>query len=170
MTSSRDLLARRPERLVTLGFRNMMAAYELGDASCWESIWQQFIAELGASGARQLVGELQYWARSLRIAAERPLSYFPQCCMQLCHDECMALSLVSAAQAADRATGHLASRYLTGKSDHRTLESLWQATLPFATALETNGGRMYPVTSDVVESIFLMQCAGKCRAVCGKLN
>ena len=144
---TRDLLARRPERLVVSGFRNIMAAYDLGDASCWDAVWDQFIAELGAPWARRLVGELQYWTRCVRITAERPLAFFPQCCLQLCHDECMALSLVAAAQAGDEHTGLLAIQHLTGCNDTCRMQDAWFATLPFATALKCANQIMYPVNA-----------------------
>jgi hypothetical protein len=170
MDSARDLLDRRPERLVVTGFRNIMAACELGDMDCWEAVWQHYIAELGAAPARRMMGELQYWARSLRRHAGRPLSYYPQCCRQLCHDECMALSVVAAAQAGDEATGLLAARYLTGVSAPRALADVWQATLPFACALSEAGQTMFPVTAEVVASIFHMQQQGRCRNSCPRLN
>jgi hypothetical protein len=152
-----DLLARQPERLVVSGFRNIMAAYELADADCWEAVWRDFIAALGAPAARRLVGELQYWARCIRFNAERPLTYFPQCCLNLCHDECMALSIVAAAQAADAETGWRAARYLIGSRSERRLREVWTATLPFAAALREAELAMFPVSSDVVDSIFAMQ-------------
>jgi hypothetical protein len=166
-----DLLSRRPERLVVTGFRNIMAACELGDMHCWESVWQHYIAELGAARARRTVGELQYWTRSIRSHAERPMTYYPQCCRHLCHDECMALSLIAAAQADDEATGELAARYLTGQCRAKRLSELWQASMPFAEALGEAGQHVIPVPRDVVESIFRMQQAtGGCRATCLRLN
>ncbi len=80
---TRELLARQPERLVVSGFRNIMAAYELADADCWEAVWRDFIAALGSTSARSLVGELQFWARCIRLNAEKTLAYFPQCCLNL---------------------------------------------------------------------------------------
>jgi hypothetical protein len=125
---------------------------------------------LGTGTARTLVGELQYWTRSVRQHAERPMSYYPQCCRHLCHDECMALSIIAAAQAEDQTTGHLAARYLTGQSCPARLSELWQASLPFAAALAQAGQLVTPVTSDVVDWIFRMQQAGGCRSSCPRLN
>lgn len=170
MPTAPDLLARPPERLVILGFRNLMAACELGDVACWEAVWQHYIAELGPKGARQMLGELQYWARALRRHAERPLAFYPACCRFLCHDECMALSLVAAAQAGDRLTGSLAARHISGQSDPEALAEMWEATLPFAEALGDAGQDMYPVSAEVVESIVRLQQAGRCREACRHLN
>jgi hypothetical protein len=170
MANSSDLLSRRPERLVVTGFRNIMAACELGDVNCWEAVWQHYIAELGSGPARRIVGELQYWTRSVRHHSERPLSYYPQCCRLLCHDECMALSIIAAAQAEDEATGELAARYLTGQSHPDYLAEVWNASLPFAAALGEAGQHITPVTRDVVESIFLMQQKLGCRTSCPRLN
>ena len=109
-----------------------------------------------APAARRLVGELQFWARCIRLNAEKPLAYFPQCCLNLCHDECMALSIVSAGQARDAETGLRAARYLTGTSDMLRLRDVWHATLPFAAALHDARLAMYPVTVEVVDSISAM--------------
>lgn len=170
MTTVPDLLSRPAERLVVSGFRNLMAASEFGDFACWEAVWQGYQDELGARGARRLVGELQYWVRALRAHAERPLAYYPQCCRFLCHDECMALSMVAAAQANDETTVRLAARHLTGQAAPGPLGALWHATLPFAEALETAGHAMYPVSADVVDSIVRLQQMGRCRAACRLLN
>ena len=170
MTSTTDLLSRRPERLVVTGFRNIMAACELGDVNCWEAVWQHYIAELGPAPARRTVGELQYWTRSVRHHSDRALSYYPQCCRHLCHDECMALSIIAAAQGGDEATGELAARYLTGQSHPERLAEVWNASLPFAESLVEAGQRMIPVTRDVVESIFLRQQNVRCRSSCLRLN
>lgn len=168
--TTRDLLTRKPERLVVSGFRNIMAAYELADASCWEAVWQHYIDELGAHAARRLVGELQFWARSIRIHTERPLTFFPQCCRHLCHDECMALSIVSASQARDHETGLLAARYLTGSSDISRIQAVWHATIPFGDALSETDQPMYPVTCEVVRSIFAMQQQVMIRTAAKTLN
>lgn len=57
MTASHDFLSRRPEHMVITGFRNIMAACELGDMHCWEAVWQHYIAEVGTSPARRMVGD-----------------------------------------------------------------------------------------------------------------
>lgn len=170
MPARPDLLNRPPERLVILGFRNLMAASELGDVACWEAVWQHYIAELGPGGARRMLGELQYWTRALRHHAGRPLVFYPPCCRYLCHDECMALSLVAAAQAGDEVTGVLAARLLTGQGEPDSLAEVWQATLPFADALAAAGQDMYPVTAEVVASIARLQQMGRCRETCRQLN
>ncbi len=170
MSPAPDLLTRPAERLVIAGFRNFMAACEFGDLACWEAVWQAYHDGLGPRGARRMVGELQYWARALRRESGRPLAYYPPCCRFLCHDECMALSMVAAAQAADEQTATLAARHLTAQVDPDILYALWQATLPFAEALEDAGLEMYPVSSEVVDSIVRLQQMGRCRAACRLLN
>lgn len=84
-----DYLSRPAERLVLSGYRNVMAAYEFADVSCWEAVWQEYIALAGTGPARHLVGELQYWGRCLRQTAGRELRFFPACCRRLCHDDCV---------------------------------------------------------------------------------
>lgn len=170
MTTSGDILSRQPERLVITGFRNIMAACDLGDMACWEAVWRQYIAEVGTAPACRMVGELQYWARSIRHHADRPMSYYPQCCRYLCHDECMAVSIIAAAQAQDRETGFLAARYLTGQNCPDQLAEVWHASIPFAAALCQSAQFVLPVTGEVVESINRMQQHGECRSACRRLN
>lgn len=169
-TPTPDLLSRPAEKLVITGLRNLMAACELGDMACWDSVWQLYLVELGPAGARRMVGELQYWARALRGYAGRPMAWYPQCCRSLCHDECMALAMVAAAQAADETTLRLAARHLTGQSAAEVLGELWQATLPFAEALAAQGRLMYPVPARVVAEIAGLHQAGQGRAACRLLN
>ncbi|MGH6908533.1 MAG: hypothetical protein ACREDX_11815 [Aestuariivirga sp.] len=151
-----DLLARQPERLVITGFRSCMAGYDFCDVACWEAAWQSYIGELGARRACCLMGELQYWVRNLRWQAQRAVSYFPQGCRHLCHDECMALSVVSAAQGNDTNAGCLAIQHLIGSSDRRIVDDVWTATRSFADALTQSDQPLYPVSATVVESIAKM--------------
>lgn len=170
MPPAPDLLSRPAERLVITGFRNFMAACEFGDLACWEAVWDSCLDALGAPGARRMVGELQYWGRALRHHAGRPIAYYPQGCRFLCHDECMALSMLAAAQAGDEATARRAARYLSGRAEPAVLAGMWQASLPFAEALAGEGLALYPVTSEVVDSIDRLRQMGRCRASCRMLN
>ena len=43
-----------------------MAGYEFGDIECWETGWRFYVGEIGSGEARSLMGELQYWVRSVR--------------------------------------------------------------------------------------------------------
>ena len=133
-----------------------MAGYDYGDVNCWETAWQLYIAELGEKSACSLIGELQFWVRILRQNTERTLYYFPKDCRHLCHDECMALSAISAAQAADTAAGHLAIQYLLGSNNPDTIESVWNAAKEFASALRQRCPPLLPVSQKVVESISTM--------------
>lgn len=140
---SRQLLARRAERLVVSGYRNMMAALELGDGACWEEIWRCFTQELGAPDARRTVGEVQYWVRTLRANCERPLAFYPHRSLHLCEDECIALSLVASAQSDDADTGSRAAGLLTGSADVAKLRDVWQASGHLAAALRCSGQVMH---------------------------
>lgn len=170
MTTSKDILSRRPERLVITGFRSIMAACDLGDMECWETVWRHYIAEVGTVPACRMVGELQYWTRSVRHHAGRPVSYYPQCCRYLCYDECMAISIIAAAQAQDVETGLLAARYLTGQHCPDRLSEIWHASKPFADALCESAQFVLPVTHDVVECINRVHEAGDCHRPCRRLN
>lgn len=147
---TRDLLARRAERLVVSGYRNMMAALELGDGACWEEIWRSFTDELGSQDARRTVGEVQYWVRTLRANSARTLSFYPHRSLHLCEDECMALSLVAAAQVGDAETGSRAAGFLTGTAEATRLREVWQASGHLAVALRCSGQVMHACPRAVI--------------------
>jgi hypothetical protein len=130
-----------------------MAGYDFCDVACWETAWQFYVGELGARPSRCLMGELPFWVRSIRKDPQRPLCYFPQGCRHLCYDECMALSVVSAAQSEDSVAGYLAIRHLTGLDDPDAIGDVWAATQGFAEALMQFSQPLYPVPSTVIESI-----------------
>jgi len=146
-----------PERLVIQGFRNVMAAHDLSDAACWEQAWTAYIGSLGSGPARRLMGELQFWTRAIRSHAQKPMRYFPCSCRHICHDECMAVSALAAAQAGDRACADLAAIHLLGTQDAHALGELWHASWHFATALAMENLTLYPVTAAVVQSISAME-------------
>jgi hypothetical protein len=152
-----DLLERRPEKLAVMGFRCCMAGYDFCDAACWEAAWLSYIGEVGQAEAPSLMGELQYWIRSLRRNSRRPLTYYPQGCRYLCFDECMALAALSAAQSKDELAGMLAVQHLTGLFDSSSLAESFDAAKGFAGALLKSGQPLYPVNSAVVESIAKMR-------------
>lgn len=150
MSPSRELLANPAERLVISGYRNMMAALELGDGACWEEIWRCFTDELGAPDARRTVGEVQYWVRTLRASSARPLAFYPHRSLHLCEDECIALSLIAAAQADDADTGCRAAGLLTGTDDYPRIRDVWQASGHLAQALTCSGQVMHACPRAVI--------------------
>lgn len=149
----RDLLARRAERLVISGYRNMMAAYELGDCACWDAIWNAYGDELGSRAARRLVGEIQYWVRALQTNSSRPLGYSADNCLQLCEDECIVLSLVAAAQRCDGEAGSLAVSLLTGTRQPARIGEVWQASSHLGAALKCAGQEMHACPRSVIAQI-----------------
>lgn len=146
----RDLLARPAERLVISGYRNMMAAYDLGDGACWEEIWRSFTHELGSQAARRTVGEVQYWVRTLRANSERPLTFYPNRSLHLCEDECIALSLVAAAQTGDCAAGCCAAGMLIGTEEAPRINDVWLASSHLAAALQSSGQVMHACPRTVI--------------------
>lgn len=148
-----DLLARPAERLVVRGLRSWMAGYEFGDIHCWETAWREYSSVLGARDGRHLLSELQYWVRILRDVSVREISCFPHCCCRICHDECMALSMISAFQYQDRACAQSAAVYLTGQQSSSSLDVLLEAGSGYASALAETGNYLLPVPGEVVEDI-----------------
>lgn len=87
-----------PERLVGLGFRGWVAGYEYQDVSCWETVWTTYARNLGPAVAKQAVTELSCWVRALRQISCRKIEVFPMACAGFCRDECIAISVIAAAQ------------------------------------------------------------------------
>ena len=147
------LLERPAERLVVTGFRCWMAGYEHGSIECWEVAWNEYARELGAVGARRAFGDLQYWIRTIRDAAQRNIECFPYCCNCVCRDECMALSIISALQEGKRDLARTAAYHLTGAPHSVLINSVTDAAEEFAGALLEADKRLIPVTASVVDSI-----------------
>ena len=148
-----NLLERPAESLVVRGLRSWMAGYEFGDIHCWETAWREYSGVLGAQKGRHLLSELQYWVRILRDVSVREISCFPHCCCRICHDECMALSMISGFQYQDRSSAQSAAVYLTGQHSRASLDLLLEASSSYALALAETGNYLLPVPGDVVEDI-----------------
>ncbi|MEZ5909127.1 MAG: hypothetical protein R3D31_10050 [Hyphomicrobiaceae bacterium] len=86
------------ERLVALGFRHWVCGYNTGDISCWEEAWRLYSGALGPNAARAVVGDLACWVRSVTSVAQRSIEAFPGPCRSFCRDECIAVSMIAAAQ------------------------------------------------------------------------
>jgi hypothetical protein len=91
-------LSERPERLVGLGFRRGMAALASRDPSNWEFAWQDLARTTGPDQATALVAELSLWVRAVRKCAGRRIETLPSGCPGFCRDECLAISMIAAAQ------------------------------------------------------------------------
>ena len=127
---------RIPEMLVGVGFRCWVAGYDTGDIGCWETAWNIYATTLGPLEAKPAVAELAYWARSLCEAAQRDLDYYPVGCRGYCRDECMAISLVAAAQH-DRCPAMRACAFaLLGNED---LDPIVSATAAFGSVMRSSG-------------------------------
>lgn len=153
MFNSRELLARAPERLVLLGYRNMMSAYEFGDTASWEEIWRSFILDLGVPAARRTAGEVQYWMRAIRANAGRALGFYPHRCFRLCDDECIAVSLVAAAQSGDDEAGLFAAAMLTGTAEQSRNDDIWHASSHLAAALQGAGRSLSACPRTIIHAL-----------------
>lgn len=160
-----DIFSLTPERLVIYGFRNAMAAHDLNQMEYLDRAWRDYIDALGASPARRLIGELQYWTRTIRCHAAKSMRYFACRCRCICHDECMAVAMIAAAQCNDRRCTKLAASHLLRCSDRGSLNEAWLASSHFGAALKLENLELFPVTAEIVMSIVAMEernlaCAG----------
>jgi hypothetical protein len=158
------LLDYKPERLVVSGFRCCMAGYEFGDIECWETGWRYYVGELGSGEARSLIGELQYWVRSVRGESRRRIACFPHGSQNVCHDECMALSMISGMQDGRRDLAEFAAGYLLGATTETAPTRVSDAAAGYATALKNLGLKLLPVPEDVIRSIAFQNSATECPA------
>lgn len=146
------VLSRQPERLVVEGMRYWLNGYLTGSIDCWELGWSLFSREIGSRDARRLFGDLSYWVRETRFAAERPLACFPYGCQCLCRDECLALSVVASAQNGASDVCRFAATQLVGE---QAAEPAEKAALVFAEALDAVHQRLLPIPASVVEDVAL---------------
>ncbi|WP_181704281.1 hypothetical protein [Chthonobacter albigriseus] len=144
------VLARQPERLVVEGLRHWLNGYSTGSIDCWELGWELFAREIGPRDARRLLGELSWWVREIRRAAGKPLACFPYGCQCICRDECLALTLVAAAQNGDADTIAGAARHLVGEE---ATDTALAATRGFGEALDELHQRLLPIPMWVVDDI-----------------
>ncbi|CAN5338485.1 hypothetical protein BH10PSE7_BH10PSE7_16730 [soil metagenome] len=158
MFCPRPLLDRKPERLVVTGLRCCLAGYDFGDIECWETAWRSYRDELGTVHARQLIGELQFWVRTIRAEAVRPLTVYPYGCTHVCRDECMALSLIAALQDRDTSTAFMAAYYLSGGAARDAAVELVASGEAFAALLFTAGQKLLSVPPGVVLAIACHDC------------
>ncbi len=148
-----SLLDRKPERLVVTGLRCCMAGYAYGDVDCWETAWQAYCGELGTADARRLMGELQFWVRTLRSESARTIDLFPHGCGNVCRDECMALSLIAALQDHDEPTAYLAALHLAGAIGEEQRRAVVGSGRSYAETLAAAGQKLMSVPPSVVLAI-----------------
>ncbi len=86
------------ERLAGIGFRFWLSGYQTGAIESWERAWNLYASELGPHAARMAIRDLSCWVRAVRGHARRDIEIRPAHCDQFCYDECLAVSLIAAAQ------------------------------------------------------------------------
>lgn len=86
------------ERLTGFGFRCWLSGYQNGAIDCWEHAWNAYAGELGPRAARAAIRDLSCWVRAVRGHAQRGIEVRPAHCDQFCYDECLAVSMIAAAQ------------------------------------------------------------------------
>lgn len=87
-----------PEALVGVGFRCWMSGYQTSDINCWETGWNHFAKSLGVGSAKRAITELATWVRAVNQSAARDIAVYPNGSAGFCADECMAISMIAAAQ------------------------------------------------------------------------
>ena len=100
VSAGRDHLHRLcgPERLTGLGFRWWLAGYQSGAINSWEQAWNAYATELGPQASRIAIRDLSCWVRAVHGHARREIDLRPPHCDWFGHDECLAVSMIAAAQ------------------------------------------------------------------------
>lgn len=84
--------------LVGLGFRNWLAGYLNNDVGCWTGVWSLYATRLELCAAKPVVAALSVWVRDIHVGACRKIQVSAPSCATYCRDECMAISIIAAAQ------------------------------------------------------------------------
>jgi hypothetical protein len=87
-----------PERLTGMGFRCWLAGHQKGQLTCWEDAWNLYARELGPDAARAVIRDLSCWVRAVSGHAQREIRLCPAGCDRFAYDECLAVSMIAAAQ------------------------------------------------------------------------
>ncbi|MEM1306149.1 MAG: hypothetical protein AAGG99_01365 [Pseudomonadota bacterium] len=85
--------------LLTDGYRGWMGGLRTGDVTAWESVFSRYVADLGLCNAKRTIDALSEWVTAIDTLSTRRVNVCPPGERRLCRDECMAVSMVAAAQA-----------------------------------------------------------------------
>lgn len=81
-----------------MGFRCWLAGHRQGQLTCWEDAWNLYARELGPDAARAVIRDLSCWVRAVSGHAQREIRLCPAGCDRFAYDECLAVSMIAAAQ------------------------------------------------------------------------
>jgi hypothetical protein len=152
----------RPERLALTGYRCSMAAYDHGDAACWDELWSSYVEDGGLDFACAIMGRLQHFVRSLRPALAG-CHYYPRNCRRLCVQEGLVLGLLAAQQHGKLAEARCAVLGLLHGSMLDQEPAVLLAAQQYANGLSEAQMLLLPVPLTVIQSLKeKSQCANSC--------
>jgi len=85
-------------RLVGFGFRGWLSGLRSAELGELDRVWTHYRELLGDAQARTTVGALANWVASVQRSSSRSIAVCAPDCEQFCRDECMAISMIAAAQ------------------------------------------------------------------------
>lgn len=88
----------RVAQMVGRSFRCGMLARREPTGVSWSYAWQELAGVAGPASADDLVTALGHFVESVDRAATRRIEVLPKGCPGLCRDECLAVSVIAAAQ------------------------------------------------------------------------
>ncbi len=142
-----DYLNRKAERLVVEGYRKCLTACAGSDPSAWDTAYDLYAGELGASEGRVVMDGLGRFVAALGRCATCPLRFFPSEACHLCRDECLVLSLVAALQHGDDDAGRMSAQ---GLACQTRCTELTAAASDYAMRLKVFGLTLLPIPPLVV--------------------
>ncbi len=97
-----QLIQARPDfrvaQMVGRSFRCGMLARREASGLSWSYAWQELAGIAGPTSADDLVTALGHFVECVDRAATRRIEVLPKGCPGLCRDECLAVSIIAAAQ------------------------------------------------------------------------
>lgn len=75
-----------------------MHGFQGTEVACWGRVWSAYAAALPAGLAGPAVQALAEWVRAVHMRSARRIEVAPLDCATFCRDECMAISIIAAAQ------------------------------------------------------------------------
>ena len=111
----------KAEVILLTALRCWLAGYETGDIACWELAWHGLARIVPLPDAKRVVAELGQFARVFRGTLTCRFVYLPHCCSRVTADECLALQLVSCAQAGQSDSADACALRLSRNENHAEL-------------------------------------------------
>ncbi|MEL6296978.1 MAG: hypothetical protein AAFQ45_00270 [Pseudomonadota bacterium] len=135
--------------LAAYGLRGWLGGLRNTDMAQWQAVFETYSGAFGLCHARRTIEALSDWSRAIERSAERDIEICPLSCPTLCQDECVALSIVAAAQADTCPAMQACAFALIGSAD---IEPVVAGAEAFGAELKSADCIVEPATLAALES------------------